>query len=718
MQSELAPWPYPERALAGVNSFGISGTNAHVVLEQAPRAVSARSARAPPGSAPRLVPLSAHTDARARGARGRAASERRRPPRRSGSRAARDLAYTLARRRSLRAQRVAIVARTRGARGRARALPSGAPSPNDAQRASRAGKPPGVVFAFSGHGTHWAGMGRSLLAREPVFRRGDRRVGSRASRTRRAGRSRGTARARGRGRRARAHRRAAARADRDRDRARARLRQHWGVEPSAVLGHSGGEIAAAHVAGCISSSRTPRGSPARAARSCASSRRRARWRWSRCAADAVAEELARVARAASSSRARTAPTMTVLSGDDRRDRRAASRASCSAACSRASCASSSRRTARTWTRSRRSSRAASTAIAPRAGRVPFHSTVVAAPLEGGRVGRAVLGREPARAGALRGDGRGLIAGGTELFLEIGAEPGAEARARRDRARGREAPRAGRGLAPARRGRRGGDARVARRAVLRGGLRGRLRCLHPGRPRRRDAALPVPARGVLVRREARASRASARRIRSSVMLGANAARVDSALEPRRPPLADRSRARCARTRAARRRRGRGRLRGIRGDRARAGRGAVARQRARAAADRVGGAARRSRRALCARCSSSARAARARPSSRSRAGRREARERGARTCARASRRSRRRSARARSGSLRRARRSPCARPPIRSPPRSRRASTRCFARRPSGQARARASSSPRSASCARSRATSRASSRSTLRSARSA
>ncbi|GAA3293443.1 hypothetical protein GCM10020295_15290 [Streptomyces cinereospinus] len=61
MRTEHGPWPHPERELiAGVNSWGIGGTNCHIVLSEAP---AAQEAPAPATDGmPRVWPVSARTE--------------------------------------------------------------------------------------------------------------------------------------------------------------------------------------------------------------------------------------------------------------------------------------------------------------------------------------------------------------------------------------------------------------------------------------------------------------------------------------------------------------------------------------------------------------------------------------------------------------------------------------------------------------------------------
>src|SRR5262249_11667880 len=58
VSKELVRWPEGRR-LAGVSSFGFSGTNSHVLLEQAPAPSAAPAEVAPPIH---LLPLSARTE--------------------------------------------------------------------------------------------------------------------------------------------------------------------------------------------------------------------------------------------------------------------------------------------------------------------------------------------------------------------------------------------------------------------------------------------------------------------------------------------------------------------------------------------------------------------------------------------------------------------------------------------------------------------------------
>jgi myxalamid-type polyketide synthase MxaE and MxaD len=249
VQDRFGPWPYPERALAGVNSFGISGTNAHVVLEEAPaRAASSVAGEADLDERPLLIPLSGHT----RGAlRDQAALLRDELADPNAGATLADLGFTLARRRSQRAQRLAVVARTRGELATELArFAAGEPTPLARAGTASPGRAPGVVFAFSGHGGHWPAMGRRLLEREPVFAAAidawDREQLEHVDWTLRERIERAI------------DGEALERIDVLQPAltgiaiALAAQWESWGIRASAVLGHSGGEIAAAHVAGCLS----------------------------------------------------------------------------------------------------------------------------------------------------------------------------------------------------------------------------------------------------------------------------------------------------------------------------------------------------------------------------------------------------------------------------------------------------------------------------------
>ncbi len=166
---EVTAWPlageHPRRA--AVSSYGLSGTNVHVVLEQAPSdGDEAAGRRESQGVlAPMIFPLSATSPEALRSSAARLAdwvAARNE----AGDLELRDLAYTLARRRAHRTVRTAVLAS--GADELVAALRATAAGETPTQAtASGAGK--GAVWVFSGHGSQWAAMGAGLLAAEPSF---------------------------------------------------------------------------------------------------------------------------------------------------------------------------------------------------------------------------------------------------------------------------------------------------------------------------------------------------------------------------------------------------------------------------------------------------------------------------------------------------------------------------------------------------------------------
>ncbi|MET8170636.1 type I polyketide synthase, partial [Streptomyces sp. NPDC005329] len=244
--TEGRDWPAtgaPRRS--AVSAFGVSGTNAHVVLEQAPEPEpTAEPAREPEGAQERPnVPwlLSGHTPDALR------AQAERLVGALSGLPAAepRDVASALATERAALPFRAAVVGadRERLVAGLA-AFAAGAP----AAVAGEARPDRTVALLFTGQGSQRAGMGEELAAAYPAFGASWAEVCTEFDAVL-----------------PRPLREVVAEGGDDLDRtvyaqaavfafevATAALLDSWGLRPDLVLGHSVGELAAAHVAGALS----------------------------------------------------------------------------------------------------------------------------------------------------------------------------------------------------------------------------------------------------------------------------------------------------------------------------------------------------------------------------------------------------------------------------------------------------------------------------------
>ncbi|MEU2624191.1 type I polyketide synthase, partial [Streptomyces sp. NPDC007157] len=165
LATEAVPWPRWERPRrAAVSSFGISGTNAHVILEEAPEPEDAEPAAAPQPvlSLPVPVVLSGRD---ATGLADQAARLREFVAADPELTVAR-LAFATATTRAALEYRGAVVAADRDEllAGLAE-LADGGPGAVSAV-ADRGGL---TGFLFSGQGSQWSGMGRELVERYPVF---------------------------------------------------------------------------------------------------------------------------------------------------------------------------------------------------------------------------------------------------------------------------------------------------------------------------------------------------------------------------------------------------------------------------------------------------------------------------------------------------------------------------------------------------------------------
>jgi acyl transferase domain-containing protein len=239
------PWPAGRRRIAGVSSFGFSGTNVHVVVEEAP------ARELVPGSVDRpLHPLvlSAKSEEALRVLAGRWAERLEAEP----VAALADVSFTANAGRAHLPHRLAFVTGTTARAREQLAAAARSLTPRGMSRGHVPGSErPKVAFLFTGQGSQYAGMGRQLYETQPTFRKALERCDEIL-----------------RGRLERPllsvmYPEAGADGLLDEtvytqpalfalEYALFELWRSWGIEPSWVMGHSVGEYAAAYAAGVFS----------------------------------------------------------------------------------------------------------------------------------------------------------------------------------------------------------------------------------------------------------------------------------------------------------------------------------------------------------------------------------------------------------------------------------------------------------------------------------
>ncbi|GAA0952507.1 SDR family NAD(P)-dependent oxidoreductase [Actinocorallia libanotica] len=161
--AQARPWPKRERPLrAAVSSFGISGTNAHVIVEEPPAPGPAATTR-PAG--PTAWLLSGHSPQALREQAVRLREHLADHP----DTAPGDVAHTLRTARALLPHRAVVVGtRTQDLAKALQDVVDEAPGDRTALgEATTTGRP---VFVFPGQGSQWAGMARDLYETSEVFR--------------------------------------------------------------------------------------------------------------------------------------------------------------------------------------------------------------------------------------------------------------------------------------------------------------------------------------------------------------------------------------------------------------------------------------------------------------------------------------------------------------------------------------------------------------------
>ncbi|TGB08564.1 type I polyketide synthase, partial [Streptomyces palmae] len=167
--TEAVPWPAADRPRrAAVSSFGISGTNAHLILEQPPEPAPEASRGAPPDGRPgRVVPwvLSARSGTALAEQAQRLADHLDAHP---GTDPV-DLGWSLLTTRSALNHRAVVLGEDLSELSTGlRHLAGDQPHPA-LVRGTAAPTGPGPVMVFPGQGSQWQGMGAELLASDPAF---------------------------------------------------------------------------------------------------------------------------------------------------------------------------------------------------------------------------------------------------------------------------------------------------------------------------------------------------------------------------------------------------------------------------------------------------------------------------------------------------------------------------------------------------------------------
>jgi phthiocerol/phenolphthiocerol synthesis type-I polyketide synthase C len=250
VQTELTPLrKYDRAAMVGVNSFGVGGTNVHVILNEYHSEKPSKNNSSENANSAWILPISGQSvDALKNNAKALAAYL----DEENSEEKLADIAYTLAERRTHMMHR--LVVNGQSAKALSQSLINYADSVPD-QKIQYGVLAPGadltkLVFVFSGQGSQWWGMGQELMTNEPIFREKivqcDKEIRKHVNWSL-------------------LDELAATEADSKLNEteyaqpaifaiqvALAALWQAWGVVPSAVTGHSVGEVSAAYVAGVIS----------------------------------------------------------------------------------------------------------------------------------------------------------------------------------------------------------------------------------------------------------------------------------------------------------------------------------------------------------------------------------------------------------------------------------------------------------------------------------